>query len=313
MGTNLIKASPTATDSPNDDDDDDNPLIFNSLSDLMTAAGLLPENSESLSLTDPSAPVMIEADLAFSCVDGSEFAQEQEAIFHGQHHIFDEDGENDESTTAPRSDDDDDELWDVLGLGGDLVESEDEEPARPPRAFLQLWTAIAQWVTPEAAAFVQSLRSVSVANETPNLETADKRLDSVVIRDQSDVEKSRCAGLMAALRLHTARCWSLLNGRPEDLRAVETTLGDLLRCFDYRRPMPAVLDLALTRALACVLLQTVAPAVSQVRNQDTGSLDHMGHLVLPKPCAALGMTDVEYNYLVRSAIVNFAVDQAPVS
>jgi hypothetical protein len=320
--TNSIPSSPTATnssskDTPQDDDDDEdnhNPLIFNSLSDLMAAAGMLPDNSESLSCTEP--PVMMEADLAFSCVDANEFAKEQEAIFRGQHCIFDEDGGDDESTSARRSDndddDDDDELWDVLGLGGS-VESEDEEPARPPRAFLQLWTAIAQWVTPEAAAFVQSLRSVPVANGSPKLEAAAAMRIGSVVRDQSDIEKSRCAGLMAALRLHTARCWSLLNGRSEDLRTAETTLGDLLRCFDYRRPMPAILDLALTRALACVLLHTVAPAVDQLSDQDTSSLHHVERLVLPKPCAALGMTDVEYNYLVRSAIVKFAVGQAPAS
>ena len=45
----------------------------------------------------------------------------------------------------------------------DLMDDEDDdmgEPAetRPERAFLQLWKALSQWVTPEAVAFVKSQR-----------------------------------------------------------------------------------------------------------------------------------------------------------
>jgi hypothetical protein len=275
-----LKIVKEATDGSADDDEDE-PLIFNSLADMMAMAGTLPDQDD--------VPAVLEAELNFSCADPAEYMEEQQEIFLGKQHIFEDD---DDENTEPHSDEDDEEedgcLFDVLGLGGGGSEDDEEvEPVPPPRAFIQLWTAIAQWVTPQAVAFVRNVHANQQQQE------ASQHLLAPSF-DRSDVGASRCGGLMAALHLHTARCWNSLGQPADDLRAAETVLADLVRCFDYSRSSPKM-DIALTRALTCVLLDMVVSQQQQSREDG----------FVPGPCQALGMKPEEYRYLVRSAISNF--------
>lgn len=301
------------------------PLVFNSLADMMAMAGTLPPKPHNTNLygnnnddNDIRQASMIEADLEFSCMDRAEHQREQEAIFLGRPHedIFakdDDDNDNDDST-APRSDEDDEGLYGILGLGGPADDDEDPVPAPEPRAFLHVWTAIAQWVTPEAVVFLDSLQQQQNENRqgvtfpsAPSSFATAARL----AYDRSDVGASRCAGLMAALRLHTARCWHCLHYPAEELHAAELVLANLLRCFDYRRPMPSILDIAKTRALTCVLLDIVARSSmagsldrNLNRNPIPGITDHPP-IAVPGPCRSIGISEPEYRYLVYSAIGNF--------
>ena len=74
-------------------------------------------------------------------------------------------------------------------------------------------------------------------------------------------------------------------------------LAALVRCFDYSRPTPR-LDIALTRALTCVLLDTVAQSQKPQQQQQQRREENF---VPTTPCQALGMKPEEYRYLVRSA------------
>lgn len=333
----LVSPTPTTTivDNSNDDDDDEEqPLVLNSLADMMAMAGTLPEQegahqgnaasgtggaaSGAASATTMTASMMqaasmIEAELNFSCMDPEEYQQEQEDIFLGKESIFGEDGDDDENTEPHSSDDDeeddDDGIFAVLGLGGgDDDDDEVVEPAPPPRAFLHLWTAMAQWVTPDAVAFVRGMLQQQQQPLQPDPTKFPRQQQQLASPfDRSDVGASRCAGLMAALHLHTARCWSSsgLGFGAEELRAAETALADLVRCFDYSQPTPR-LDICQTRALTCVLLDIVAQQQQQKWQQQQQREENF----VPTPCQALGMTPEEYRYLVRSAILNF---EAPAS
>jgi hypothetical protein len=180
-------------------------------------------------------------------------------------------------------DDHEDSLW----FGDD--DDDDEEPgeSRPPRLFAILWSAISQWVTPPAVAYVCQLVACDDNATT---------MSSPPAYDTTDIGASRCAGLQALLKMHCRKCWREdLAQDVSQLRMIEQRLGDLLRCFDYGQPSPK-LNTAQAKALTCVLLDIVA-------NRTDSALDKND--AVPSCCAEQGMTLDEYSYLTRSAINNF--------
>ena len=288
--SSLTVAAAAAASTKNDDitaqqdndDVSDEPLVFNSMADLMEKAGTLPIVDEGNSnTTEPNT--VLEAELEFSCVDPEDYqamkdeeVREHYDVFLGrqpQDFLADHDKENSEDEG------DEGDLWDLLNNGSD----EEEVVSREPRAFLKLWEALSQWVTPEAVRYVRHLQQAQSDQEYTS--------DWVPQYDRSDVGASRCAGLMAMLQMHTSKALEELNQSPDVLRLVERRLADLLRCFDYSRPMPN-LDMACSKAMACILLDTVL-VETQVED------------CVPASCQTLGMTIEEYRYLTRSAIVNF--------
>lgn len=259
---------------------DDEPLIFNSLADLMKKAGTLPEQPQPGEQIAPGS--VLEAELAFACLDPQTYEQQVEEerqtqydVFLGHDNVF---GDGSDTENEDPTDDDSDDG--VLDLVGDDDEEPDNESVheRQPRAFLVLWQALSQWVTPDAVAFLRRLP-----------ESSEEAHNWQPVYDRSDIGTSRCAGLMALLSMHLRRCLPELERSPEEIRAMERRLADLVRCFDYARPMPRF-DTPHARAITCILLET---------------LDDKPVEGVPPSCEALGLTLEEYRYLTRSAIVNF--------
>ena len=154
-----------------------------------------------------------------------------------------------------------------------------EETIPPePRAFIKLWHVLAGWVTPEAVALLKEWHEGDEVEVSPNW---------VPVVDTSDIAASRCAGLMALLHMHLARCLKDL-GHPLDVdRVAKHRLADLLRTFNYSRST-ARLDPGLWRAMTCVLLCIVLPSKDEsVTN-------------LPPSVIAAGLTIEEYAYLTKS-------------
>ena len=272
---------------------------------------------------------------------------------HHHHHHDDEtriDQTSQENHGNPESDDDDDDddddeqdhdddaiFWWATDENDDNENDDnDKDPAlswEQPRAFLVLWKALAQWVTPAAVQYIRSLQQQQEQQQQQN----DLRQtpppppppppSTCVQPQRTDVEASRCAGLMALLKMHTTKCLpqvantvtpdTILSN--EEVRRAERRLADLLWLFDYRRPMPK-LDSRLARALTGILLDAVC-GVGEGGWQNDSRMVHGGvdeddneHCVVPTAarsdgvpefCASLGMKAEEYRYLTRSAIQNF--------
>ena len=115
-----------------------------------------------------------------------------------------------------------------------------------------LWQALSDWLTPEAVAWVNGLEKEYFVQQQQqqNDENANNKETSniaaaVVVSsssdwapqvDRSDIGASRCAGLMAMIKLYLPTAMKELK-RSEDLRRIaERRLADLLRCFDYSMP-----------------------------------------------------------------------------
>ena len=255
-------AQPTRSSSSNDE-----LLTFNSVADLMEAAGTLPAPDK----TDQTPPRVVEAGLEFSCMDPDEYQALQQEARHEQYGVML--GTTEESSSC----------WDLLDTDDDddetVSSTSDEGKEVEPRAFLQLWNVLAQWVTPEAVRYVRHLRSHHDAPPPPPQV------------HRSDVDASRCAGLQALLQMHIQKSLVEDLQRPvEELRRAECRLADLIRCLDFSRPMPP-LHSAGARALTCLLVATLLGVTNDG--------------VLPDCCQVLGLSREEYLYLSQSAIVNF--------
>jgi hypothetical protein len=293
-------------DVDNDDEkEEEEPLIFNSLSDLMKAAGTLPPQDES----HHNASV-IEADLSFKCMDPDTFRdykQMKDAEYYeaclgrpivGWGDGSSRDDETDENSD-PSRENDDDEGGDGLLFGEDDDEEESEDEVsgerRPPRSFLVLWNAISAWVTPQAVEYIRRLYEFEYSDGSSH----DDEWSLPPLYDTSDIGASRCIGLQALLKLHCQRCWQKeLQRDMADIRVAEKRLGELLRCMDYSQPMPKLSSLQ-AKAMACVLLETVMPC------SDSKSS------AVPDCCMRLDMTMEEYKYLSQSAIINFGTPSWP--
>ena len=280
----------------------DEPLLsFNSIGDLMEAAGsTLPQQ-----VIEEGA--VVEAGLEFSCCDPVEYHEEtrdeQYRVFLGLH--ADAEGNevcNKENTDSvdvldDADDDDDDEgAEEARRFARELLEQEKNDPnydtndyysdseeeeqlQTQPKPFLILWNALAQWVSPEAVAYVKQIRDGSTDAPTPNRTT--------VI---SDIEASRCSGLWATLQMHVQSCWNTLDETSEEYQTSQQRLICLLQLLDYQLPTPS-LSTVMIKALTCILIDTVALSGS----------------VLPEPCQRAGLQKEEYRYLVQRAFLSFSV------
>lgn len=298
---------------PNDDtptkDDEENPIILNSLEDLFQAAGDLPAilpHDRNKVTADTN---VLEADIAFSVMTQEQYddrltelreqneeeRQAQLRVFMGTEQIFDG-SESDERSEA--SDEEDEDLMEILMGGNEMSEEdfyqdygiEEDDDVRQPRVFRLLWDTLAEWFTPEGAQYLSHL--VVTTSESDSAGTPWKP----PAIERSDIEASRCAGLMAMVKLYLPNSLEEL-GFPQELRrTADIRLGELLRSFSYVLEAPK-LPAKLWKAMTCILLEIVL-----VENQKVEIL------TLPRSVAAVGMTMDEYRYLSRTAVKNFGVE-----
>ena len=283
--------------------EEEEPLVFSSLSDLMEKAGTLPDQ-------DPSVPPqMVEADLSFSVMSPEEYdtlkkeetddnsspalEEEEEAedeqqqqqqpsqVFQGRYDIFSDDDEDEEGSDYYSDDEEvnvDDPVHDHH------VEQSMPEPE--PRAFMRIWSALAQWLTPEGVELLDQWRLHKSSSTSPTI---------VATVERSDVAASRCAGLMAMMQLQWKRCIKELLLQPEaNEMLAKQRLAEFLQTLNYSRPTPR-LDTRLCRVLLIVLVRIVLHlGVDQQQQQ------------LPASVVAVGMNQDEYRYLCTSAIQSLA-------
>jgi hypothetical protein len=270
------------------------PMVISSLSDLMGAAGTLPDQHT-------STPQVVEADLSFACMTETEYEEtvkyaasvdpneldadlkERGDVIYKDDQGDSFDDEDDDEDSEARSDKDDENEDPLLGLD----ELEEALPAPEPRAFMTLWTAIKDWITPEAVALIQKWREMNLTYSTlPDWEPQV---------DRSDVGASRCAGLMSMLKMHLSHSLEELGRSMEEKRHAETRLADFLRTLDYSKPM-IKLDSRMWKAMTCVLLEIVLMDSTAAA---------AGNSRVPTSAKAVGMTPDEYRYLIRSAVISF--------
>lgn len=286
-------------------------LVLNSLAELMETTGInLPDSK-----TPVSEAAAVEADLEFSVMapeDFNEYKEEQRQaqyeVFLGKPSVFQQSHETDKENSVQEDaddhenvlDDDDsnnDEDDDDEGIMDDYFDNDsdddDEVIIREPRAFMKLWSALSQWITPEAVAFVQSLRKCSADDSVamPDIQSAV---------DRSDLGASRCAGLMVMVQMHIRSALEELGRDLEERRNTERLVGDLLRTFDYGRPSPK-LDVAQSKAMATILLQTILYK-PETNNNDPAAAP----MKVPTSCQNVGLNADEFRYLTVSAICNLA-------
>ncbi|KAL7578068.1 hypothetical protein ACA910_015003 [Epithemia clementina (nom. ined.)] len=327
-------------------------LIFHSLADLilMEQAGTLqPNHDNEKAITFSQEGTVIEADLSFSVMSPEEFeatmneqdegATDDPALNNNNNNNDDEE----EKSEKENSQDDEGEgsFWDLLGKDDDDDDNDndnDSEPVRTheERAFLQLWKALSQWVTPIAVEYVFSLQQQHKQQQQQRDGIGDHdHAGSTLLEPQSspvttprrssttttttttttcwsDVESTRCAGLMSLLQLYLVPCLQQDLHQPlDERRTVEQRLGQFLRLLDYRRPSPR-LNARQARALTCILIQTVRPEYyydsdcgSDDNDHSNNNTDSGANKSVPPSCQAVGLTAEEHRYLVQSAIVNF--------
>lgn len=310
------KEDPNTSETPDSDQDfkDAPPLILNSLEDLFQAAGKpLPLQHDPNKITADTQ--LLEADIAFSVMtqdqyDGKlselreqheEERQAQLRIFMGKDDIFEGESDDDHSQNSD-DDEDEDDLLEML-MGGDEEEendeyfkedAEDEETERQPRAFRLLWETLSEWITPEAAQYISHLAALAAA---PDDAVSPSQWKPPVI-ERSDVEASRCAGLMAMVKLYLPKSLEELGYSSELRRTADQRLGELLRTFCYVQEAPKF-PVKLWKAMTCILLEIVM--FEQNGNGKTGGEKK----ALPLSVATVEMTTAEYHYMTRSAIQTF--------
>ena len=277
-------------------ENDEEPLVFSSLSDIMEKAGTLPAQNS-------AAPQMVEADLSFACMTPEEYeesvrhadsvdsndlndtpdSKSRDDVVHSQNGLLFSDDDNDEGSEGNS---DEEELTDFLSES-----YEDDEPAETskPRAFMRIWTALMDWITPEAVALIQDWREIRPGDSVV------ASADLVPQVDRSDVGASRCAGLMAMVKMHLTASLDELSYPFEDKRRAEQRLSDFLRTLNYENPM-AKFDSRMWKAMTCVLLDMVLMGPSEGENRPA---------TLPPAASNVGMVADEYRYLVHSAITSF--------
>ena len=327
-----------------DDDDETDPLVLASVAELFQAAGEeLPVDVDPTKVTADTKVLEADIAFTCMSQEQyqetkQQEKQEQYKVFMGRQDIFSDgddipdenngrpqgsidpefqndennlqglnsnnQGENDmggspEYDGSPMVDgDDNDDLMDLFMGGDDSDSDEEESDVEPPepRAFLKLWNVLSEWITPEAVLWLERLSA--------NIDIGSGEYDWAPQVDRSDIGASRCAGLMAMIKMNIPKCLAEL-GQPDDMRrTAERRLADLLRTFDYSRPM-AKLDLRLWRAMTCILLDMVL--VTPMSSIDLGAKKSSDTskpqgLPLPAQVAAVGMSLEEYRYLTNSAI-----------
>ena len=281
----------------NNNNNDGEPLIIDSLEDLMKAAGQsLPENPDKIT---PDTK-LVEANISFSVMTQDQYEtklpnlkeeqeeerQKQLEIFMGKHDVFDDESLEGQLENDNDDDDDDDAVMELL-MGSDLETDDEIEPAERPlqiKAFSLLWEALTKWMTHETVVYMKSL-------ETGSAETLQQHQWTPMV-DKTDIGASRCAGVLAMLRLYIGQCLEEL-GHPIGYRkTADKRFSDLMRTFDYSRQNPK-LTAGHWRALACVLLDACLVETRSSTNK------------VPPSVAKMGMTFAEFEYLSRKAVLIF--------
>jgi len=291
----------------------------------MRAAGeKMPENPNKIS----NDTKVVEADISFNVMtqdhyenklpamkkEHEEDRKRQMEIFMGKHDIFGDGDENIEGAVDgddTDNDDDDDAVMELL-LGSDIHnddENGDASAHRQPevRAFTLIWEALTSWMTHDTVLWVKALRNGHLKNqndkknvnasENPdnnnNLTSIDTEWSTMV--DRSDIGASRCAGVLAMIRLYLRNCMEELNHPLESRRKAEKRLNDIMRTFDYSRENPK-LSAAQWKGMACVLLDAV---LIETREADSSLI------LVPPSVAKIGMSKEEFEYLSRKAVLIF--------
>jgi hypothetical protein len=285
--------------------DDNEPLYLNTLADLMEAAGE--------TLPDASTPItsdtkMVEANIEFSVMTQEEYdsklstlqqerdedRKDQMKMFMGKLDIFGDGSDNDDDDM---NENDDDAMMELL-MGGasnddedhihyDHNDDSDNRPEQKPRAFLLLWDALSTWMTPQTVDWVKALEDTSGSSGLFN------QNEWTPMVDRSHIGSSRCAGVMAMLKLYLSGCMEELQYPLDERRKAEKRLTDLLRTFDYSRENPK-LHVSHWKAMTCVLLEMVMKVTNE---------NHV-HQV-PPSVADLDMSLEEYQYLTQKTITTF--------
>ncbi|CAJ1936597.1 unnamed protein product [Cylindrotheca closterium] len=304
-------SSPANTTTNAEEEEMEEPIVLSSLEELFEAAGNeLPADRTKVT---PDAK-LVEADLAFSVMTQEQYgekvtemkrelAQEQQdmyRMFMGNEDVFD-DGD---STSGREESDEDSEgeeefanflMEQEMGDadGDDYYQDDDEEGnannahTSTPRAFALIWGALARWWTPEAVEWMARLERPS-STETP---LYGNNWSPQV--DRSDIGASRCAGLMAMVKMYLPSSMHELGFQQELQRTAESRIADWLRTFDYSSEAPK-LPVKMWKAISCMLLDMVL-----VESRKTVVEK------LPPSVAAVGMSLEEYKYLTRSAVQAF--------
>jgi hypothetical protein len=304
-----IQASIAVKDDSTTRDDKENPIILNSLEDLFEATGDLPsEQSHDRNKITPDTK-LVEADIAFSVMTQEQYRskltelrkqheeerQSHLKVFMGIDDIFDEKCVEDDGEA---SDQDEEDLMEILMGGNEMGEedyyhnnAEDDDTQAPqPRVFRLLWETLAEWFTPEAAQYLSHLAAGTLHSDSPGTLWKPRAIE------RSDIEASRCAGLMAMVKLYLPKILEEL-GFPQELRrTADIRLGELLRSFSYVLEAPK-LPVKLWKAMTCILLEIV------MVEQHKGKI-----MTFPPSVSAVGMTQDEYRYLSRTAVKVLGVE-----
>ena len=262
----MEEENPSGDNRKTNDTSDDEPVVFTSMEQLMTAVGTLPTDSKRRDVR------VIEADLEFSVMSPDDFKQQlddecnlDKDLFEGHYNIFGSDEEDNDSIEENNKNSDEELVDDDIFLDDEL--EMEGRPGPEPRAFMKLWTLLSSWITPEA---IEMLKHPSTC----------------VAPNYSDMAASRCAGVMAMVNMHLPRARKELGIPEDDVKSVKRRVSDWLRCLDYSQQTHK-LDTNLWRCLTVVLIDIVLAA-------------HPSNV--PPIATAVGMTMEEYEYLTRSAI-----------
>ena len=299
-GTEQTTSNTTKNSSDHDKDDDD-VLILSSLEEMFEAAGeKLPKDRTTIT---PDTK-LLEADLSFSVMSkeqyGEKFSQikremeddrrDMYKMFLGSDDAFEGESSNDDLESDNDSDDDDDdELLEFLMENEDYESDEVEQTEVQPRAFSLVWSALSSWLTPEAVDWIARLERLDDTSHAP-LHNNERALQV----DKSDIGASRCAGLMAMIKMYLPSSMKELKHPDDRRRMAELRIGDFLRTFDYSREAPKNLGVKMWKAITCILLDMVLVETREA------SVERV-----PPSVVTVGMTKDEYRYLTRSAVQTF--------
>lgn len=358
--THETSATNNKKDTANDDDDNNNkhdddddaptasssssssqssPLILSSVEELFQATGHeMPSNPTKITYDTQ----LVEAELAFSVMTQQQYdgklaelkrqqvadREEQCKMFLGQDNIFDNnDNDDDSDEGSDGSDDDDDDLMEMLmeqNLDDDDDDDDDTERIHQPRAFRKLWDALSSWTTPEAVEYMTQLENSKKDEKESNDEAFVSTTNQTVLQvDRSDIGASRCAGLMAMIKMYLPTGMKELNISIDMKRTIEKRLGNLLRTFNYSQEAPK-LDVTMWKAMTCILLDivvietkmetkvptttttTTTTTITNNNNNNNSNNNVVTTSVLPSSAVTVGLTISEYQYITRSAIQTFS-------
>ena len=304
---------------------DEEPLIFNSMADMMETVGTLPPQDSA------DQPQMLEANISFSCMTPEEYQHqmllqemsEQEAQsgedkktkkaawkdvakppaimadedvckldegYTGSNPV-EEDGEENDYGTGDGESDHGNGFFDLLGGDGSDEESVNDSRQFQPRAFRMIWECLSPLITHESVDFLKRLR---VEHESSG---SSGYLMTAIPTD--DLAASRSNGFMAMIRMYLSRSLQEVGKSTDMRRTAEQRLLGLIYTFNFSRPV-GKLETAHWRALTCILLEIIFFL-------DTDYTTEEGMSKLPASVKATGMTVDEYQYLAKNTIRTFDI------